>query len=210
MLSCATRDRLCVIATECGPLAICVAGRCQMQKGTPAILETTDAGISAVKRLVFRPIDTAYLAPNLPAPEGSIPSVIVLGKDEAARFFLRFEARIDEKANIVEAYLLLPRAQNVDSDPTPISMHVLRVIDAWDSRTIRWSQQPRTQDTGSPATVVTVAGRPMVRLDVRELVARWPRRDPDENGLAVVASQTSATGTAIAIGEGVALEVYLK
>jgi hypothetical protein len=58
--------------------------------------------------------------------------------------------------------------------------------------------------------VVTAAGRPVVRLDVRDLVSRWPRREKDEQGLAVVASSTSVTGTALAIGADVALEVYLK
>jgi hypothetical protein len=210
LISCATRDRLCVVATECGPWAICVAGRCQLQKATPAILETTDAGTPAVRRVLFAPTDLAYLAPALPPPDGSIPSVVTLGKDESARLLLRFEARIADSAKIIEAYLLLPRAPGADVDPTPITLHVLRVIDPWDSRSIRWALQPRTQDTGSPATVVTAAGRPVVRLDVRDLVSRWPRREKDEQGLAVVASSTSVTGTALAIGADVALEVYLK
>lgn len=209
---CATRDRLCVVAGECGPQAICVAGRCQIAKGTPAILETTDGGLAAVRRAVFAPTDIAFLSPSLRAPEGSVPSVIVLGKDESAKLLLRFDAPIGE-AKVLEAYLLLPRADAVDVDPTPVSLHVLRIIDPWDSRSIQWSLQPRTQDVGSPATVVTGSGRPAIRLDVRDLVARWPRREKDDQGLAVVASSTSATGMAFALNGGageIALEVYLK
>jgi hypothetical protein len=199
-----------------------VAGRCQAQKGTPAILETTDAGTPAVKRVVFHPVDVAYLAPDVPPPEGSVPSIVALGKDESARLFLRFEARIPENAKVVEAYLLLPRAQTsragapdgkelaADSDPVPISVHVLRVIDPWDSRTIRWSIQPRTQDTGSPAAVVTSSGHAQVRIDVRDLVSRWPRREKDDQGLAVVASTTGVTGIAVSLGADVTLEAYLK
>lgn len=209
-MSCATRDRLCVVAGECGPSAICVAGRCQIQKSTPAILETTDGGAAAVRRAVFTPVDIAFLAPGLRAPEGSVPSVVVLGKDEAAKLLLRFDARIGETAKIVEAYLILPRAEGVDVDPTPISLHVLRIVDPWNSRSIQWSLQPRTQDVGSPATVVTASGRPAIRLDVRELVSRWPRREKDDQGLAIIASNTSATGMAFATGSDVALEVYVK
>lgn len=212
MVGCATRDRLCVVAGECGPQAICVAGRCQIQKSTPAILETTDGGLAAVRRAVFPPTDIAFLAPSLPAPEGSVPSVVVLGKDDSAKLLLRFDAAIGD-AKVLEAYLILPRADGVDVDPTPVSLHVLRIVDPWDSRSIRWALQPRTQDVGSPATVVTGSGRPAIRLDVRELVTRWPRREKDDQGLAVVASSTSATGMAFALNGGngdIALEVYLK
>lgn len=208
--SCATRDRLCVVANECGPQAICVAGRCQIQKGTPAILETTDGGAAAVRRAVFPPTDIAFLEPKGDAPKGAVPSVVVLGKEEASKLLLRFDARIPETSKIVEAYLVLPRADGVDVDPTPISIHVLRIVDPWDSRSIQWALQPRTVDVGSPATVVTSSGRPAIRVDVRELVSRWPRREKDDQGLAVIASNTSATGMAFATGSDVALEVYLK
>jgi hypothetical protein len=136
--------------------------------------------------------------------------VVVLGKDEAAKLLLRFDARIPETSKVVEAYLVLPRAEGVDIDPTPISIHVLRIVDPWDSRSIQWALQPRTVDVGSPATVVTSSGRPAIRVDVRELVSRWPRREKDDQGLAVIASNTSATGMAFATGSDVALEVYLK
>lgn len=211
---CARRDRMCVTPAECAP-GICVAGRCALDGRTPSILEVGEAGAPAVKRLLFAPTDLAYLAPGAPAPEGSVPSVVVLGKESDARLLLRFEAPLAESASVVEAYLLLPRAEGVDVDPafagmSPISLQVLRIVDPWDSRSIRWSMQPRTLDVGSPATVVTASGRPWIRLDVRDLVSRWPRREQDDQGLAIVASATNAMGMAFATTRSLTLEIYVK
>lgn len=210
--SCARRDRMCVTPAECAP-GICVAGRCALADRTPAILEVGDGGAPAVKRLLLAPVDLAYLAPGAPAPEGSVPAVVTLGKEKGARLLLKFEAPMPESATVVEAYLLLPRAESVDVDPvavSPISLHVLRVVDPWDSRSIRWATQPRTLDVGASATVLTTAGRPWIRLDVRELVSRWPQRQPDDQGLALVASETNTTGMAFATTRSLALEIYLK
>lgn len=203
---------MCWTPAECAP-GICVAGRCTLADRTPAILEVADGGAPAVKRLLLAPVDLAYLAPDAPAPEGSVPAVVVLGKEKDARLFLKFEAPMPESATVVEAYLLLPRAEAVDVDfdvMSPISLQVLRVVDPWDSRSIRWGMQPRISEAYSAATIVTAAGRPWIRLDVRELVSRWPRREKDDQGLAIVASATNTTGMAFATTRSLALEIYLK
>lgn len=207
--ACLTRDRMCVTWNECGPSSVCVAGRCQPQKGTPAISQATDGGAAAVRRVVFAAADVAFLSSE-PEAASPLPSVVALGKHPSDELLLRFEARIPEGATVVEAYLLLPVADGADVDPAPVSLHARRVLDPWDSRSVRWSTQPRTLDVGAPATWATSAGRPVIRLDVRELVARWPRREKDEQGVAVVAAQTSATGIPVALSGSLALEAYLK
>jgi hypothetical protein len=122
----------------------------------------------------------------------------VLGRDDA-RLLLRFQQPIAEEEAVVEAYLLLDRVDAVDVDPSPISLHVERVIDPWDARSITWARQPRLEDLRSPATIVTGSGRPLVRLDVKALVTRWKRHDPTDQGLAVVVGTRNPTGMAFAM-----------
>ena len=58
----------------------------------------------------------------------------------------------------------------------------------------------------SPETFVSgLSSRPLVRVDVRDLVRKWRARDPRDNGLAIVAEQTSATGMAFALAPGAGL-----
>lgn len=180
------------------------------------MLELAEAGAPAVRRLLLAPVDLAYLSPGAPAPEGRIPAVVTLGRDSDARLLVKFAAPLSENATIVEAYLLLPLAEGADVEPSggsPLYLHALRIVDPWDSRSVTWSMQPRTADVHAPATVVTAAGRPWVRLDVREIVARWPRREKDDEGLAVVASAgavgSSGPGVAFAMARFF-LEVYVK
>lgn len=197
-VACATRDRMCVAPTECGAAAACVAGRCQLRDGSPALAELGEAGAPAVRRVVAEPVDVAYLAPGAPDPAGRVPPLVVLGRGDGARLLLRFSVPLAPEEQVVEAYLLLTRSDAVDSDPAPAMLHVRRIADAWDSRTVRWALQPRLVETGAPATVVTPAGRGVLRLDVRELVSRWSRREKDEHGLAVVEDTSTATGLAVA------------
>jgi hypothetical protein len=72
--------------------------------------------------------------------------------------------------------------------------------------------QPRLEETRSPSTTVTPAGGRLVRLDVRDLVQRWRARAKEDHGLAIVADDTSPTGTAFTLvqGQGARLEIYLK
>jgi hypothetical protein len=41
-------------------------------------------------------------------------------------------------------------------------------------------------------------------------VSRWPRREKDDQGLAVVAASTNAMGMAFATTHSLALEIYVK
>lgn len=194
--ACVTRDRTCVSASECGGAFACVAGRCQSQEKDkdgnvlrPAIAATS------VRRVVARPTDIAYVRAG-DAPS-AVPPVVVLGRDDA-RLLLRFQQPIAEEETVVEAYLLLDRVDAMDVDPSPVSLHVERIVDPWDARSITWAHQPRIEDLRSPATIVTGSGRPLVRLDVKALVSRWKRHDPTDQGLAVVVGTRNATGMAFA------------
>lgn len=204
-LACVERDRLCMSTIECGTASACVAGRCQ------AILKD-DAGrpippeieSPEVRRVVASPTDVAYVSASGGSSPSALPPVLVLGRagDDAA-LLLRFAVPIDEHESVVEAYVLLDRADVVESDPYPIALHAARIVDAWDGRSISWARQPRWEETGSPAAVVTGGGRPLVRIDVRDLVSHWKERDPRDQGIAILANVTSKTGMAFAAASSV-------
>ena len=203
--ACVERDRLCASTTECGTTSACIAGRCQ-----PTLKD--DAGrvippmISSplVRRVVASPTDIAYVSKSGGSSPSDLPPVLILGKKgDGAALLLRFAIPIAEEESVVEAYVLLDRADVVESDPNPISLHAARIIDAWDGRSISYERQPRWEETGSPGTIVSQAARPLVRLDVRDLVTHWKARDPRDQGLVVVADDTSRTGMAFAAASSV-------
>ena len=203
--ACVERDRLCASTTECGTTSACIAGRCQ-----PTLKD--DAGriippmISSplVRRVVASPTDIAYVSSHAGSTPSDLPPVLILGrKGDSAVLLLRFAVPIAEEESVVEAYVLLDRADVVESDPNPISLHAARIIDAWDGRSISFERQPRWEETGSPGTIVSSGGRPLVRIDVRDLVTHWKARDPRDQGLVVVADDTSRTGMAFAAASSV-------
>jgi hypothetical protein len=104
-----------------------------------------------------------------------------------------------KEANVVEAYLLLERADVVDTDPTPITLHAARIVEPWDGRSISWALQPRFEDVRAPSTTVMPTGKTLVRVDVRELVQRWRQHEKTDQGIAVVADNASPTGMAFAL-----------
>jgi hypothetical protein len=191
--SCKPRARMCDAPNECGVGAGCVAGRCLPDGGVPAIQNA--------KRLVYAPVDVAYVRRGDGANGGALPAIASLGRasDAEAILFLRFDVPLAKDANVVEAYVVLDRTSAVDTDPTPITLHVARIVDAWDGRSISWASQPRVEDTRSPSTTIDPGARARVRLDVRDLVQHWRRHEKSDRGLAVVADTTSETGMAFAL-----------
>ncbi len=173
------------------PSAACVAGRCQA--GQPRLKPAVDSA----RRIVAWPVDVAYVRRGADLAEGTVPSVFPLGVGNA-RLLLRFSVVVPSSATVVEAYLVLRRADVVDDDPAPIALHVTRIVEPWQSRSMSWALQPRTLESRSPETIVEPSGPSLVRLDVRDLVRQWAKRDPRDQGLAVVSGAESRTGTTFA------------
>lgn len=222
---CVARARMCAAPAECGAQASCVAGRCQRTGGTPAI--------QTARRMVLEPVAVAYVRRGQAVRSGALPPSFTLGRDAdgEARLYLRFEAPIPRETAVIEAYLLLERTDDLDADPSPITLHAARVIDTWDPRSIAWARQPRLEETRSPSTTITSAGRSRVRLDVKDLVVHWKAHDKSDQGLVILADTSSPTGVAFTFApsgsdraagppseEGIApplglppeLEIYLK
>jgi hypothetical protein len=199
-LACVERDRLCASTTECGKTSACVAGRCQpVMKDDAGRLLPPEISSPQVRRVVATPTDIAYVSAKREGNPADLPPTLILGRSgDAAVLLLRFAIPILQDESVVEAYVLLDRTEVVESDPQPISLHAARIIDAWDGRSISFERQPRWEETGSPGSIVTGAGRPLIRIDVRDLVKHWKTRDPRDQGIAIMSDDTSRTGMAFA------------
>jgi hypothetical protein len=160
----------------------------------------------------------AYVRRGNGASRGALPSTFVLGResDGEARLFLRFSIPLVRETNVYEAYLVLARSSAVEPDPAALTLHVARIVEAWDPRSISWGMQPRVEETRLPSTTVTPNGRRLVRLDVKDLVLRWRQHDPQDQGMVVVASGTTSSGMAFAFAPSgeeeppPRLELYIK
>jgi hypothetical protein len=188
---CMPRPRMCTASIECEGKSACVAGRCQVEKAS------VKPAVDSSRRLVVRPADIAYVKTGDEA-SGGLPALFALGKD-GGKLFLRFSAAIPKTATIIEAYVVLRRSAVVDDDPAPISLHATRIVESWVGGSVSWALQPRSTDTRSPSTMVEPSGSPIVRVDVRELVRQWPRHDPGDQGIAIVADNETRTGTTFAL-----------
>jgi hypothetical protein len=190
LASCVKPPRMCAVESDCGGRSSCVAGRCVAQGATAAI----DNG----RRLLFAPVDEAFV----PRADGSAgdAAVVTLGRarDGGALVLLRFALQLPPEVTLLEAYLLLERAGDVDMDPAPIALHVARVVDPWDGASVSWARSPRIEETGAPVTRVWPASGPLVRLEVRDIVQRWRRRGHDDFGVAIVADGATPTGVSFA------------
>ncbi len=191
LAGCAPRSRMCVAPADCARDFACVAGRCQLDK------PNVKPAINTARRLVVRPVDLAYLRRGHAEVDRLAP-VVAFGRD-ASVLLMRFEVSLPKNANVLEAYVVLHRSEAVDDDPEPMSMHVNRIIEAWDGRSTSWARQPRTLETRLAATVVAPGGPRLVRLNVLEIVRLWQLRDPRDHGLALVADDSSRSGSTVAL-----------
>lgn len=183
---------MCTATSECAKENACVAGRCQPDK------PTVKPAVDNARRWVVPPSDLAFVKRGDSASDGSLPPLFALGRSSGV-LFLRFSVALPANANVIEAYVCLRRATVVDDDPAPISLHANRIIDSWEGRSTSWAYQPRVREARTPATLVEPGGPGLVRIDVRDLVRQWAKRDPRDQGVAIVAENESRTGTTFAL-----------
>jgi len=218
---------MCVSEPDCGSQASCVAGRC-LRRGAVAAVTTA-------KRWLFAPVDVGFVARGgatggeraeaaEPSPHAT-PVTVTLGRGDGATALFRFAIALPPDAAVLEAYVLLREDADVDADPVPLALHAARITTPWRGDAVTWAEPPRIVEAGSPVTrVVPWPGR-AVRIDVRDLVARWRRRPEEDFGIAVLCEDAtaSATGIPLAMGpmaaggaqasaplDGPVLELYVK
>lgn len=201
--ACVPPSRTCALEADCDTRAACVAGRCVTKGAT--------AAIDSARRLLFVPVAMAWRARQGKDKEFD-PTIVTLGRtsDGGAIAFVRFEAELPVETKVLEAYILLERASDIDVDPEPITLYPERILDPWDSSSLSWGRAPHTQDIGAARTRVSATSGPLVRLEIRDLVKRWRRRGSREFGVAIVADGDSATGIAFLWAPGgPKLELYV-
>jgi hypothetical protein len=199
---------MCASQAECGSSGSCVAGRCVANGATPAI--------NTARRLLFTPVDAAFVKRGEGASE-SPPATATLGdgRNPEAMALLRFAMPLPPEATVLEAYILLERAPDVEPDPASVALHAARIVEPWDGRSVSWATQPRVEETGAPVTRVSSSSGPMVRIDVHDLVEQWRLRAGNDYGVAVMA-EVGGGGIPFALRpgsrdrSGPRLEVYIK
>lgn len=186
--SCTRPPQMCTADSDCRALS-CVAGRCIGRGAVPSI--------ATAHRFLYGPVDMAYLRRGDTSNEEV--AIATMGSDDGPLLLLRFAIQLPPETAVLEAYLLLERATEVDDDPAPLGLRAARIVEPWDSESVSWARQPRVDDWGAPVTRVDSGSGPLVRMDVRVIVQRWRRRTSDEFGVAVVADAKSTTGISVAL-----------
>lgn len=180
---------MCVSEGDCGAQFSCVSGRCL---GRGAI-----AAITSSHRYVFAPVDAACVSREGTSVRSR--SLATLGRGDGAVAFFRFSTDLPADADVVEAYLLLERATDIDADPGSLALHAARVSQPWDGSAMTWAHQPRIDEIGAPVTRWRYGASGTIRLDVRAIVKRWLRQDGGEFGIAVITEGTNRTGVSFAL-----------
>jgi hypothetical protein len=180
---------MCASNSDCGSRVACAAGRC--------VAEGATAAIDNARRLLFAPVDQAFLHRHGDAADAG---VVTLGRagDGGSVALVRFAVPLPPEATVLEAYLLLERAIDVDADPLPITLHAVPVRSPWDGRSVSWATAPRMEEVGAPVTRVVSFAGPFVRLDLREIVQGWRKRGQKDFGVAIVCDGASPTGVSFA------------
>ncbi len=147
---------------------------------------------------MISPDRVAAISAGEPDPKGAVASELVMGREGSTRrLFFHFPVTLPNVGTLKSAALLLTRSSDVDMTG-PIELHAMRVIDPWDAKSINWPLQPRIEEARTEHATVTPAGAKIVRLDVAEIVKAWPAHDPSDQGIAVVADQSTAAGASFA------------
>ncbi len=204
---------LCAGEKECGVDSACVAGLC-LRRGTVPAFE-------GARRWVLSPVEVACAAEPEIAECGAAETVSFGRADGAATVLLRFAVALPPESRVLEAFVLLDRASDIEVDPAPIFLHAERVVSPWNGASVARSPRPRLRDAGLPWTKVMPSGPQTVRIDVRSVIADVSRSDREglaagrELGIGIVAQGSSFTGLAFALasgrhGRGPRLELYVK
>lgn len=195
----------------CGPenpcaKGACVASRCRAPEASPAPPDG--------KRMLLAPSELALLSPHGPAGGGSrLPETLNAGENANTVLLFRFEAPIQARADIASAFLILEPSAYAPPRHTSSRVQVARILEPWSASTATWGRQPRLS---LPEDAGFVYGAPpsTVRIDVTALVRAWPKRRPDDHGIALLLDESQAGGLrytlGITEGNGPRLEVYLR
>jgi hypothetical protein len=144
-----------------------------------------------------------------------VPEAIALGRAAGGSLvvLLRFAATWRDDSEITSAFLVLDPVAGAPPAGRDVTLEVARILEPWRSETATWGRQPRLSIPEAAAIVRRSPAVPL-RIDVTAMVRDWPRRRPDDHGIAILAPGDDPVGAAysmgISEGAGPRLEVYLR
>jgi hypothetical protein len=197
---------LCGEGVTCADGKTCVVGRCRLAG-------STFVGPSNGRRLVLAPDEVAVTSSRDSAGGGNqLPAVVVLGRGSST-LLLHFAVPVSEARDVMAAVLVLEPPRDALPPASPLPIHVARILEPWVADRV---SNGRVPSVGVPerAGVFGAGYGGAVRIDVTPIVKRWAERRSDDHGIAVVADETDAYGSAFSLGvtegRGPRLEVYLR
>jgi hypothetical protein len=179
------------------------------------------AAIEGARRWVVEPVDVACVREAEMGPGDSEETARLGRADGAAVVLLRFSSALPPDSDVLEAFVLLDRATDVEADPAAISMKAERIVGPWTGTSASWVGRPKLRDVAAPWTNAFPRSGPTVRIDVRSVLADAARGESEDLaadrqlGIGIVARGSSPTGLVFALasgrhGRGPRLELYVK
>lgn len=196
---------VCDNRTRCSTGHTCVLGRCRKDKTIPVSMDAT--------RIVFSPVDLAWMTGDGTHPMGQLGDKIVLGKKGVGEVLvLGFSLEIPEGRRLQRALLELDPLPRCDESPGRVGLELAHVLSPWSSEGLARGRRPRL---GIPMRLADASATPprALALDVTEVVRAWQEERGRYHGVAILASGDSPTGacysSGVSAGVGPRLSVYL-
>ena len=191
----------------CAEGLVCMVGRCRPADASPAPADGT--------RLVLSPVAAAVAAHGGSGGGVTLPDHIVLGRasNGTVTLLFRFAATFPDEAEVASAFLILDPIEGAPPSLQPVSFEMASITEPWQADIASAGRQPRL---GVPRDAGKLRLRPGIsaRIDVTPMVRDWPKKRPDDHGLALLAKGADEAGTVVSMGvshgTGPRLEIYLK
>jgi len=196
--ACTPRPLMCDRPNQCPSATMCTAGRCEVSSRAPRIHDA--------ERRIFEVEAVAYVTREGVAHSGEAPI------SDGGVLFLQFAPAFPKGAQLVEAYVLLDRAED-DANLIPFTLRASPVASPFSVKTIQWSRFPSIGLSRSAETRIFELTPHTIRVDVLDIVQKW--RDGAEPYGIAIESRGGGRGGGVALsGRGGAfgprLEVYLR
>ena len=168
---------------------------------------------SDAPKLIFEPVDLAYIGPGGVQRADGLDEALVIGKrGETTQLVMRFAVTIPPEGKLQRALLVMDALPRCPRQPGRIRLELAHVEAPWTSAELSEARRP---DLSLPmhAGDITVTPPKALRLDVTEVVRGWTEHRKRYHGIVLQGVGDSASGacftSGVAWGRGPRLEVYL-
>jgi hypothetical protein len=151
------------------------------------------------RRFVLPATELAYLERSGAARAGTLPAWVTLGKqgDGPRAILLRFD--IPGDLEVQQAFVMIDRAEDAEGDGAGVGLYAERIIGGWDAAKVTWEAGPELRDVHAPETVLRPGQPRHLRVDVTALFQRPHGAEPNDHGIALLASRAAPTGVGLTL-----------